>query len=98
VKKAVVKRKPRGKGDSFVLTLPLATTPDDERALNIRLDAARQIFNAGLGESLRRLNLMRETKAWQSARQMARARIAMRSFTGCNTSMVFRIMPSRHSA
>ncbi len=55
---------------SFVAEFPLRTTQADERALAIRLEAARHIYNAALGEALRRLGLMRESKAWQAARLM----------------------------
>jgi len=55
---------------SFVLELPLRTTAADERALAIRLDAARNIYNACLAEALRRLDCMRESKAWQAARKL----------------------------
>jgi len=60
----------RKKTPSFIAEFPLATTRADERELSIRLDAARQIYNACLGESLRRLDLMRESKAWQAAQAM----------------------------
>ena len=60
----------RKKTPSFIAEFPLATTRADERELPIRLDAARQIYNACLGESLRRLDLMRESKAWQAAQAM----------------------------
>jgi hypothetical protein len=55
---------------SFIAEFPLATTPSDERELSIRLDAARNLYNACLGESLRRLDLMRQSKAWQAARAL----------------------------
>ena len=55
---------------SFVVTLPLKTTPADERACGIALDAARQIYNAVLGEALRRLDRMRQSKEFAAARQM----------------------------
>jgi hypothetical protein len=38
---------------SFILALPLRTTAADERVLAIRLDAARHVYNACLGEALR---------------------------------------------
>jgi putative transposase len=59
---------------SFVLELPLRTAAADNRALAIRLDAARNIYNACLGEALRRLDLMRQSKAWQAAGKLARGR------------------------
>ena len=55
---------------SFVVTLPLKTTPADERACAIALDAARQIYNAVLGEALRRLDLMRQSQEFAAARLM----------------------------
>jgi putative transposase len=61
---------PRKSIPSFVLELPLSTAAADERALAVRLDAARNIYNAGLGEALRCLELMRESKAWQGARKL----------------------------
>src|SRR5260370_42361453 len=60
----------RKKAPSFIAEFSLLTTPADERELSIRLDAARNIYNACLGESLRRLDLMRESKAWQAAQGM----------------------------
>jgi len=53
---------------SFILELPLQTTPHDAKILEVRLDAGRQLYNACLGEALRRLDLMRESKAWEEAR------------------------------
>ncbi len=55
---------------SFVLELPLNTTAGDGRDLSVRLDAARQIYNAVLGECLRVLALMRESRDWRRARAM----------------------------
>jgi hypothetical protein len=54
----------RATTSSFVAGFPLYTTAADEAALPIRLDAERNIYNASLGESLRRLNLMRESLDW----------------------------------
>lgn len=53
--------------DAFVCEIPLRVSPAQERELLIRLDCARQIYNACLGEALRRLRLARESKAWQAA-------------------------------
>jgi putative transposase len=39
----------RKKTPSFIAEFPLSATPADERALSIRLDAARQIYNACFG-------------------------------------------------
>ena len=59
---------------SFIAEFPLPTTAADERALRIQLDAGRNIYNAALGEALRRLDLMRESRAWQAARALPKGR------------------------
>lgn len=57
----------RQKTPSFIAEFPLIVTAADVRALSIRLDAARQIYNAALGEALRRLDRMRATPDWVAA-------------------------------
>ena len=46
--------------------------PHEERALLARLEAARQVYNACLGEARTRVRLVRESKAFQRARTLAR--------------------------
>ncbi len=53
---------------SFIAELPLRVTPKQESTILIRFEFARQLYNACLGEGLRRLALMRQSKAYQSAR------------------------------
>lgn len=55
--------------ESFIHELPLKASPADLRILDVRFDQGRQLYNACLGEALRRLDLMRESKAWRRARQ-----------------------------
>jgi putative transposase len=55
---------------SFICELPLTLIAHDERRLCIRLDCARQVYNAVLGESLKRLSLLRQSKAFQAARRL----------------------------
>lgn len=55
---------------SFITEIPLKVTLAQESALNKRFEAARQVYNACLGEGLKRLDLMRQSKAWQAARKM----------------------------
>jgi putative transposase len=57
---------------SFICELPLRATPADERELLIRLDNARQVYNACLGASLGRLKQLKESRAYKKARQMPR--------------------------
>ena len=64
----------RTSSPSFIVDLPLRTTAADERALSVRLEAARHLYNASLDESLRRLDLMRQSRAWQTARVMPKGK------------------------
>src|ERR671924_2229350 len=59
---------PPAKTSSFVCELPLMLVGDDARRLRIRLDCARQVYNAVLGESLKRLDLLRQARGFQAAR------------------------------
>ncbi len=43
---------------------------DDERVLGVRFDVARQAYNACLSESLRRLDLLRQSRNYQAARKL----------------------------
>lgn len=56
---------------SFVLELPLSADGGDEPVLSARFEAARQLYNAVLGEALRRMSLMKESKEWQTARTLS---------------------------
>jgi hypothetical protein len=67
---AKLPRMKRARTPSFVAEFPLRTTRSDEETLSVRLEAARQIYNASLGEALRRLGLLRESRRWQEARAM----------------------------
>jgi hypothetical protein len=57
---------------SFIVELPLSVSQADDAEAMVRLDLARRLFNACLGEALKRLDLMRESKAWQKARLLNR--------------------------
>jgi putative transposase len=71
---------------SFIAEFPLRTTPADERAL---LDAGRNIYNAALGEALRRLDLMRESRAWQAARKAPKGKARTDAFHTLNRRFGF---------
>lgn len=58
------------KTPTFVCEVRLRVTPADERTLLVRLDCARQVYNACLGESLKRLNLMRLSTDFRTASQL----------------------------
>ena len=71
-------RRPRSADDppkrtpSFVCEVPLRVSRAQERMLLARLEAARQVYNACLGEARRRVRLVRESKAYQHARTLPR--------------------------
>ena len=66
--------------DTFIHEIPLKTTPHDEAVLDVRLDAARQLYNACLHESLRRFDLMRESKMYQTARELPKGKARNEAF------------------
>jgi putative transposase len=53
------------KTPSFILELPLHTKPVQESKILVRLDIGRQLYNACLGEALKRLELIRQSKNFQ---------------------------------
>lgn len=65
----------RTKTPTFVLELSLQTSASDDREMGIRREMLRQISNATLGEGLRRLDLMRESKAYRSANKLPRGTV-----------------------
>lgn len=60
----------RERTPSFICELPVRVTPAQERMLLARLEAARQIYNACLGEARTRVRLVHESKAFQRARSL----------------------------
>lgn len=55
---------------TFVLTIPLVVKPGDDRVLIARMEAGRRLYNATLGEALRRHGLLKQSKAWQRTRAL----------------------------
>ena len=56
----------KSKTPSFILELPLKTTPAHESTILVRLDTGRQLYNACMGECLKRLDLLRQSKEYQT--------------------------------
>jgi len=82
---------------SFVLELPLRVDSAQEKRLLARLEAARQVYNACLGESLQRLRLMRQSKQYQAAKKLpkgkqgtGRAKVRACAFREANAYFAFR--------
>jgi transposase len=55
---------------SFVCELPLVVSPASEGVLLSRVEAARQMYNACLGEAIDRVNLIRQSKDFSLARSL----------------------------
>ena len=60
----------KAKTKSYTVELPVSVSTGTERQLTARLLAGSRLYNAVLGEALKRLDLMRESKAWQAARKL----------------------------
>lgn len=60
--------------DSFVHEIALKVTPQDEKELNIRLETSRYLYNACLGESLRKISLIRQSRDWKKARSLVKSK------------------------
>jgi putative transposase len=68
----------RSKTPSFMVELPLGVSDAERATLQTRLDVARQIYNACLGESLNRLRLKRQSKVFQAAQRLPKSQSAKR--------------------
>ena len=60
----------RSPTSSFATEVELRPTGKQSNKLRARFQAARQVYNACLGETLRRLDLMRESKGWPRAQKL----------------------------
>ena len=65
---------PRKQTPSFILELGLETNAHESAELNKRFEAARQLYNACLSEAKQRLDLLRQSKAFQEARGMPKTK------------------------
>jgi len=74
---------------SFILELPLHTTPVQESTILVRLDAGRQLYNACLGESLKRLDLLRQSKEFQQIRILPKGKVRTQAYHDLNKKFEF---------
>jgi len=74
---------------SFVCEIPLRVAPAQEHTLNARLEAARQIYNACLGEALKRARLLKERRAYRKARGLPRGQERTEAFREVRRSVAF---------
>jgi hypothetical protein len=63
----------KNKTPTFLLELPLGVHPGQAKHLQAHFEAARQLYNALLGEALRRMHRMRADPEWQAARAIPRS-------------------------
>ena len=61
---------PRSSTPSFITEYELETTASDRRKLGVSLDCGRQVYNACLGEALRRMRKLRVDEQYQAAKKM----------------------------
>lgn len=80
----------RSKTNSFIVGLPLEVSPTQESIIASRFEAARQVLNACLGESLRRLSLLRQSKIFQAARAMPKGQSRAIAFIKVDKAYGFR--------
>jgi hypothetical protein len=70
---------PRSKTTSFITELPLKVDSYSESELLSRFQAARQLYNACLSEAIVRMNLVRHSEIYQSARKITKEQKKKRS-------------------
>lgn len=64
---------PRSEGPRFIHEFELDPTPAQARELGIRLDLARQMYNAFLGQANRRMKRCKRDPRWKQAGQLSKA-------------------------
>ena len=80
---------PKAQTSSFILELPLVVQPPEDRVMLGRFEAGRRLYNTVLDEALKRLDLMRQSKAWQDARTLPRGKARNTAFRDGNTAFGF---------
>lgn len=79
----------RERTPSFICELPLRADPAAIHALNARLEAARQVYNACLGEALRRARLLSERRAYRKAGQLPKGQERTATFRAARHAVAF---------
>lgn len=75
---------------SFVCELEMCVKPGQAKTLEKRFEAGRNLYNAVLGESFKRLKLMRESKAYQKARKLPKGKERNQTFEETRKRYKFR--------
>ncbi len=71
---------PKSSTPSFIIELPLVVKPASDRVLLARLEAGRRLYNVVLQDALKRLDRMRQSKAWQAVRAMPKGKARSEAF------------------
>lgn len=67
----------------------MCVTPAQARRLNVRLKAARQVYNACLGEAFKRARLLKERRVYRKACQLPRGEARTAAFGTARQSVAF---------
>src|SRR5579859_8241142 len=70
----------KAKTPSFVTELPLTVDASQEHIVLSRLEAGRQVYNACLGEALKRREALLHSRAYQAARSMTAGKARTKAF------------------
>jgi hypothetical protein len=71
----------RSKTPSFVIDIPLIVNSAAESELLSRFQAGRQLYNACLNEAMIRMELMRQSELYQSARKLPKGKARTTAFS-----------------
>ena len=80
----------KAKTSSYVLTLRMKYTTSDKSAIDKYFELSRRLYNSILGETLRRFNLMRESKLYQQARKETDKKLKQKLFIDTEIKYGFR--------
>lgn len=78
------------KTPSYVLTLKMKYSISDKSALDKYFELSRKLYNAILRETLKRFNLMRESKLYQQARKESDKKLKQKMFIEVEIKYMFR--------
>ena len=77
------------KKDFFIHELRLRPTPEQSKLMDIRLDVARQLYNSCLGEVLRRLKKLKDSKLYKLAQRTSTKKIKNKKFREARDAVSF---------
>jgi putative transposase len=75
---------------TFIAEIPLAVSPAQARVLLDRFEIGRRLYNVLLQDALTRLDLMRQSKAWQDARTLPKGKARSQAFQAVQREHQFR--------